>query len=71
VVLDPFAGTGTTGEAAAREGFSSILIEREEEYLADIAKRMALAKCGEVERRSAANKANNTPIGGLFEVKHD
>ncbi len=66
VVLDPFAGTGTTGEAAAREGFSSILIEREEEYLADIAKRMALAKCGKVERRSAVNKASNTSIGGLF-----
>ena len=29
-VLDPFAGTGTTGEAAFREGFDAILIEREE-----------------------------------------
>lgn len=32
-VLDPFAGTGTTAEGAWREGFSSILIEREEEYV--------------------------------------
>ncbi len=40
-VLDPFAGTGTTGEAALREGFAAILIEREAEYRADIARRMA------------------------------
>lgn len=28
-ILDPFAGTGATGEAAALEGFSSLLIERD------------------------------------------
>ena len=28
-VLDPFAGTGTTGAAAFLEGFDAILIERE------------------------------------------
>lgn len=32
-VLDPFAGSGTTLEAAALEGFQSIGIEREAEYL--------------------------------------
>jgi DNA modification methylase len=37
-VLDPFAGTGTTGEAAWREGCRAILIEREAEYQADIAR---------------------------------
>jgi DNA modification methylase len=42
-VLDPFAGTGTTGEAAWREGCRAILIEREDEYQADIARRMELA----------------------------
>jgi site-specific DNA-methyltransferase (adenine-specific) len=42
-ILDPFAGTGTTGEAAWREGFKAILIEREPEYQADIARRMELA----------------------------
>ena len=41
-VLDPFAGSGTTGEAARREGFASILIEREEEYQADIRRRFGL-----------------------------
>lgn len=52
-VLDPFAGTGTTGEAAWREGFSSVLIEREAESLADIAERMRLCLAGPVERRQA------------------
>lgn len=32
-VLDPFAGTGTTGQACRAEGFKAILIERESEYL--------------------------------------
>jgi site-specific DNA-methyltransferase (adenine-specific) len=32
-VLDPFAGSGTTGEAALREGFNCILMEAEPEYI--------------------------------------
>ena len=32
-VLDPFAGSGTTGEAAYLEGFRCLLIEREADYL--------------------------------------
>lgn len=39
VVLDTFAGTGTTGEAAAREGVRAILMERERAYIATIKKR--------------------------------
>lgn len=39
-VLDPFAGSGTTGEAAMREGFSAVLIEREAEYVEDIERRL-------------------------------
>ena len=42
LVLDPFAGTGTTGVAAIREGMRAILIEREDEYVADIRKRIAM-----------------------------
>ena len=34
VVLDPFAGSGTTGVAAVREGFSFVGIERDPEYFA-------------------------------------
>lgn len=41
-ILDPFAGTGTTGAAALAEGFTCILIEREAEYQADIKRRMRL-----------------------------
>lgn len=29
LVLDPFAGSGTTGEACIVEGFRSVLIERD------------------------------------------
>lgn len=40
LVLDPFAGSGTTGMACMREGFDAILIEREAEYVADIRRRL-------------------------------
>jgi site-specific DNA-methyltransferase (adenine-specific) len=39
-VLDPFAGSGTTGAAALAEGRRAILIEREPEYIADIRRRL-------------------------------
>ena len=42
MILDPFAGSGTTGQAAVNEGFNATLIEREEEYLADIKRRLNL-----------------------------
>jgi site-specific DNA-methyltransferase (adenine-specific) len=42
IVLDPFAGTGTTGAAALAEGFDVLLIEREPEYQADIRRRLNL-----------------------------
>ncbi len=41
VVLDPFAGSGSTGVACVAEGFDAILIEREAEYVADIRRRIA------------------------------
>lgn len=41
VVLDPFAGTGSTGVAAMLEGFDSILIERDAESVADIERKVA------------------------------
>jgi site-specific DNA-methyltransferase (adenine-specific) len=61
LVLDPFAGTGTTGEAAFREGCRAILIEREPEYLADIERRMGLVLGGPTERRHAIIKAKAKP----------
>lgn len=41
-ILDPFAGSGTTGAAALAEGFNAVLIEREKEYLADIHRRFGM-----------------------------
>ena len=38
-VLDLFAGSGTTGEAARNLGFDCVLIEKEDEYFADIERR--------------------------------
>lgn len=40
LILDPFAGTGTTAQAALAEGFRAVLIEREADHLADIAIRL-------------------------------
>lgn len=73
LVLDPFAGTGTTGEAAFREGRRAVLIEREPEYQADIARRMDLAE-NPTKRAAVAKSKNNlqgaegTPLfGGISE----
>jgi site-specific DNA-methyltransferase (adenine-specific) len=70
LVLDPFAGTGTTGEAAFREGMRAILIEREAEYQDDIRRRMKLALAGPDERarESIKAKTKDAPIdaGPLF-----
>lgn len=69
LVLDPFAGTGTTGEAAFREGMRAILIEREAEYQGDIARRMELAE-NPTKRAAVAKTRNNlqgaegTPLFG-------
>jgi len=67
-VLDPFAGTGTTGEAAIREGMNCILIEREEEYLKDIRTRMTLAEAGPVARQVGRikNSGKVQEAGPLF-----
>ena len=67
-VLDPFAGSGTTGEAAFREGFKSILIEREPAYFEDIVRRMQFVDAGPQARRDAAIKARGKTEqpGGLF-----
>lgn len=42
-VLDCFAGTGVTAEAALLEGFRAVLIEKEEEHFRDCLKRLGRA----------------------------
>lgn len=68
LVLDPFAGTGTTGEAAFREGMRAVLIEREPEYQADIRRRMSLVLGGPEERQRESIKARGltADAGPLF-----
>lgn len=43
-VLDPFAGSGTTGMACMAEGFDALLIEREANFVEDIKRRIAHVK---------------------------
>lgn len=70
LVLDPFAGTGTTAEACFREGMRCMLVEREAEYQADIRRRMALILAGPEERARESIKAKTAgqPVdhGPLF-----
>lgn len=58
LVLDPFAGSGSTGEAAWAEGMRCILIEREAKFCEDIRRRLNLVMCGPDERQREAIKAN-------------
>lgn len=44
IVLDPFAGSGSTGIAALGLGLDCLLIEREAAYVADIERRLAWAR---------------------------
>ncbi len=62
LVLDPFAGSGTTGMACMREGFHAILIEREAEYVADIKRRLAHVKGEDTPLFSSAPDQATQPI---------
>ena len=55
-VLEPFAGSGTTVEAAMREGFNVVAVEREADYLP-----LILARIDREHARQAAEAANRTP----------
>jgi site-specific DNA-methyltransferase (adenine-specific) len=74
-ILDPFAGSGTTGEAAFREGCTAVLIEREVEYCDDIRRRMRLSMAGPDERAYAIakQKAKGKPLdaGPLFDPQEN
>jgi DNA modification methylase len=67
MVLDPFAGTGTTAEAAFREGMRCMLLEREPEYQGFIRERMRLVMAGPDERsRETAKRKPEPPREGLL-----
>lgn len=51
IVLDPFAGSGTTGEAALLEQRNALLIEREEPYFRAIGQRLAEVQTEHVESK--------------------
>jgi site-specific DNA-methyltransferase (adenine-specific) len=75
-VVDPFAGSGTTGEAAFREGMRAVLIEREPEYLKDIERRIELLMAGPDERAFKSQRAKQQnrkemDAGPLFGGKSD
>ena len=55
-VLEPFAGSGTTVEAAMREGFNVVAVEREADYLP-----LIMARIDREHARQAAEDANRTP----------
>src|SRR5208337_385256 len=67
-ILDMFAGSGTTGEAAKLEGFRAVLIEREAEYVADIERRFATDRPALLrESRPKRNRgANDAAVGTLL-----
>ena len=68
LVLDPFAGSGTTGEAAWREGFRALLFERESDSVDDIRYRLMHADAGPVQRSHAIlkKKGKVEDAGPLF-----
>ena len=62
-VLDPFAGSGTTLEAAMLEGFNAVGIEREADYLPLIQARIDRATA-ELAARAEADADTLFPIDG-------
>jgi site-specific DNA-methyltransferase (adenine-specific) len=66
LVLDPFAGSGTTGIAALATGRDCIMIEREEQYLADIRERLAFYEGGGGHSVQAKNRNRRADAGPLF-----
>lgn len=65
IVLDPFAGSGTTAEAARREGFDCVLMEAEDEYLDFLRQRFGIADDMDAELAALlgnTGKCDQTPL---------
>ena len=66
LILDPFAGSGTTGVAALAEGRRAVLIEREAEYAADIRERLAFYEGDGRQSLVAKNRNRQDAVGTLL-----
>lgn len=73
LVLDPFAGTGSTGIGAMAEGFRAILIEREGRFVEDIKIRVAHASGGGAHSGNLKTRSKTAAetSGPLFERDSD
>lgn len=58
-VLDPFMGSGSTGKAAAMEGFCFIGIDREEDYVNIARRRIAAARSTTARSDDAGRNIDN------------
>lgn len=65
-VLDPFSGTGTTGEAAWREKRKAVLMEAEPKYQDMIRRRVEVMLKGSYERAIAKMTRKTIITGSLF-----
>ncbi len=68
-VLDPFAGSGTTAVAAMATDRNAIVIEREDQYVADIRERMAFYEGN--GRHSMVSKNRNRQAGDRTTLSAD
>jgi site-specific DNA-methyltransferase (adenine-specific) len=67
--IDPFAGSGTAAVAAIATGRNAILVEREDNWYADIMARIAHYEgTGAHSAVAKARRAPAQPIGGLFDT---
>ena len=57
VCLDPFRGSGSTGKAAALEGFDFVGIEREAEYVA-----IAEARIQHAQAQTPGTQSKPSPV---------
>ena len=70
-ILEPFAGSGTTGIAAMAEGFDCTMIELEADHVADIERKLAFlrgdgALTFQEHNHAKLQRAKEAPLGGLF-----
>jgi len=69
MVIDPFAGSGTTGVAALAAGRDCILIERVEQYCNDIRERLAFYEGAGSHSMQAKHRNRKVAHGPLFEAQ--